>query len=320
MTIISRDFNMKIEELVTSVKVQEGNLTTDFIALSNYKAMFTTDWQDNYHGEVLHLDDIVNNKIKIAELKQMNADIKKLGNSEREILGLIEGYPGDCTGLTIGVKDFGFHEARVCISNGNWDGLVLANAKIKKAVTNNLVKLQAAGLTDEMFDIFKGKATNLDALNTSKNLLEEAKKQVVADNIVFLNTVYADMMKIADAGKRLFKFSNPKKAEGYSIRKLIGKITHKSTKEKVVIDSHICGTVYDFETEENLTGASVCNDSNGKIVVTKADGFFDIGGEASRTTKVIVKCPGYKDKVVDVEITKGTTMELDIDMVKEGDE
>ncbi len=306
---------MREEEFLTCAKEQDGNLANDILEFADYKSIFTNQWQDAYHTKVLGLDDIVMNKLMIAELKQMNSDIGIMAERERDSLNKIEGWANDGVGMTVAAKDFGFSGARKGINNGNWDKLVLSNNQIKAAIVANFGILGPLGLTTVKRDAFFSEIAAIDALNTAKNLKEEKKKQVVAANLVFFNDVYADMMFIADTGKRLYKISNPKKAEAYTISKILRRITHKVKKENtVIIDSHITGLIYSLETGEELEGAKVWTNNNLTGMLTKADGIFSVGGEAANTTKLYVSCTGYKDKVIDIEIDKGVTMELDVDM------
>ncbi|MEI8204900.1 MAG: hypothetical protein WCH34_17905 [Bacteroidota bacterium] len=312
---MKKKFYFTFEEFLSVIPFIRDSLVRDLAFYTAFSSVYDQDYVDALNLLIAELDSIVENKIKIKEVKVMTKDIYDKMILFRELLNFMDSYLLLATGLTVAPKDWPFKQTRKCITNKNVDGAILGLLGFKQLIDDNFDALEAVGYTDVKFVDFKTKLTALSALNETRNLKIEEKVLVINDNIVFFNKVFDQIRTIAKVGKNLFRISAPKKADDYTISKLLKRITHHVGKDaKVKPDAWIQGTLTDLLSGAKLKGVSVWTDSCNTVVITDENGFFKIGVTADITKMIFATLKNYIIVQEDIVIMKGITLQHDMEM------
>ena len=314
---MEKTFNFRIEELPSACEMIRDSFARDLTDFTTYAAKYNATYMSALDLKLKELDNLVNNKIKIGEVKKMTEVLYEATDSLRPLLAKIEGYVINAEGLTVPAKNFRFKEAREKITNKDMEGVLLENKTIKKLLEDNMTEVEAEGYTAAKHTEFSNLISDIDAQNRARNLKVDEKEAMVQANMVFLNTLYKEIKKIADIGKRLYKFTDKEKTGDYTISKIISRISNRTPSEpKKKGNSSIEGVVKDFETEVVMAGVKVWTNDNVKGVISGVDGAFKLSVMAENCTEIYASMKGYTDFKEEVEIDAGVAMELDVEMEK----
>ncbi|MEI6123855.1 MAG: carboxypeptidase-like regulatory domain-containing protein [Bacteroidota bacterium] len=296
-------------------------MTRDLTAFKNYKPKYVQAFLDALILRLADLVNLVDNKIKMGEVKKMTEDLYGEVEGMRPMLYSYEGYVEDAEEagtLNEAMKDFRFKFLRKAISSKDVDKVILEALTNWQTIDNNLTPIKDQGYTDAMHTAYQDMIADIDSKNTTRNLKMEEKEAIVQANMDFLNGIYKDCMRICNDGKRIYKYTSKDKLKDYTmsaIRRRISNIPAAATAKKVG-DAYIAGQVRDFETEEPLANKKVWTNDNLTGVMTDADGRYKIKVDSGKVTNIYCEIPLYDKFDEDVEVEAKVTMELDIEMEK----
>jgi hypothetical protein len=288
-------------------------------AFTAYMSNYNQAYLASFDTMLANLQNIVNNKIKIAELKVIT---ERLYNSLYEMqkqLSLIEGIVMRTSGLTIKAKDFRIVETRKMIFNNNIEAVAIEASHVVANISNNKTVLQAKGLTVQMQSSFQTLLTNIMQDTILQNVKTDEKEAVVQENLAFFNEAYTNIKDIADVGKRLFKYTDKEKLEDYTVNKIKNRITRKVEKKatEIKMNASIEGVARDFETQALMAGVKVWSNASAGFVMTNDKGYFKLPVNAEEAETLYAEFVGYKPNETDIELDAGVDMINDIDMEKE---
>lgn len=222
-----RKFNLRIEEMPVIGKFLYDSFERDFADFEEYSPDFNNAYKTAFEGKVEAVEDIVNPKKLIAELKKITQAMYKNIDSLRPIMNKLEGYANrvDPEDLTILAKDFGIKPVRDKISNKDQEALLENLKVVLQNVDDNLSALQAKGWTPAQDTQLRDKRQQIFDANAAQNLKMDAREAKVEENIPILNDLWATMQDVMDAGRvRLYKLTNKEKAGDYTLSKLKNRV------------------------------------------------------------------------------------------------
>lgn len=314
---MQRAFNCKIEEFPSVAKMMRDSFVRDLTAFTNYKPKYDQPYVDALDLKCTKLTDLVENKIKIAEMKKMTSDLYAMSDGIRDLLNKLQGYVEDAQGLTVGVKSFRFKEARAYIDKHDIDGLLAELLIIKQLTVDNKDALETEGYTSIQQTSFSDAITNIDQLHKQRNLKEDEKEAVIQANIVFLNELWQELSKIAADGKRLYKKSDPEKTGDYTFSTLLRRISNQSAENTKKYDSKFTGITKDFETLAILDGVKVWSNDNMDGATSDETGKYILPVNYSTVTTIYASYTGYNNYEMEIdEISQGAIVDMDIEMEK----
>lgn len=314
---MKKTFNFRIEEMPSTCEMIRDSFARDLPEFTTYAAKYNATYLSALDLKLKTLDNLVNNKIKMGEVKKMTEVLYGATDSLRPMLSKIEGYVISAEGLTVPVKNFRFKEAREKISGKDMEGVLLENKTIKKLLEDNMDAVKAEGYTAAKHTEFSNLISEIDTQNRTRNLKVDEKEAMIQANMVFLNGIFKEIKKIADIGKRLYIFTDKEKTGDYTFSKIIGRISNRTPKEpKKKGNSSIEGVVKDFETEVVMAGVKVWTNDNVKGVISGVDGVYKLSVMAENCTEIHASMKGYTDFKEELEMDAGVVMELDVEMEK----
>ena len=201
----------------------------DFIAFSSlYDDPFLTDLE----LERKAIEALVNPTKLNGELKVITGNIYSNQDLLTTNINYLEGYIKRAKGLTIGAKDFGIKAVRVCNRSGDIEGLV---SKIDIVTKNASDVINMAALTAVGFSVAKLKTiTDLRAAlkkgNDDQNSKINQRIILVGNNHAAINSFWAKLVDVCDAGKRIFKPISEEKKQQYVVSKLLSRMRKDAAK------------------------------------------------------------------------------------------
>lgn len=225
--MVKRKFRIRIEEMPVIGKFLYDSYNRDEADFAAYSPDFNAAYKTNFAEKLDAVENIVNPKKLIAELKKitkgMYANIEKL----RPIMNNLEGYVNrvDEEDLTILPEDFGIKPVRDNISNKDQEELLENLKVVLQNVDDNLAALQAKGWDDEQDTELRDLRDSIKDDNAAQNLKMDEREAKVQANMGTLNELWVIMSDVMDTGRvRLYKFKNPEKAGDYTLDKLKNRI------------------------------------------------------------------------------------------------
>ena len=311
-------FILTVSELVSFCKMVRDSLVRDLADFTIYKPKYDNAFVTALNLRIADLTDLVENKIKIGEVKKLTEALYALADGLRPFLTSYEGYVEDASGLSVGIKDFRFKQVRDAIGERDIDLLVIEVQTTWKLMDDNLAKIQPEGYTDEMHSSFKVLIEDIDTKNTERNLKVDEKEAMIQANMMFLNSIYKDIMKIAKDGKRIYKYTNPEKTGDYTMMAIRRRISNIPVKKDETLkeDAIITGIAMDFETEAPMLNVKIWTNNHTTAVYSDVNGVYTLKVNAETLTTLYAAFENYEDYEDDVEVEAGVTMELNIEMEK----
>ena len=222
-----RKFNLKIEEMPVIGRFLLNSFDRDFADFQNYSPDFDDAYRNNFKNQVEAVENIVNPKKLMGELKKITDGLYANIESLRPVMNKLEGYVKrvDANDLTMMPGDFGIKQVRDKIANKDQEAL-LENLKVViEHIDNNLAPLQAKGWDNAQDAQLREKRIQIKNANEAQNMKIDERQAMVQSNMDTLNALWVMMQDVMDAGRlRLYKFEDPEKAADYTLAKLKGRI------------------------------------------------------------------------------------------------
>lgn len=302
----------------THANVTRTEDARDFL---DYSPTYTAGYFEAYHGKIREVQMKVNTEVLEGELKLITAKLYLDINGLRPKLGKLEGYIYRAQGLTVGPKDFRLKYIRRHMSRKDVEGFLNEYGTLLRLVDDNLTALKAQGFKDADKTVLDGLMDTIRTGNTGQNLKMDEKEALVQANKGLILELWAMTADLLDAGKRIYKYTNPEKTNDYTATKLLQRIRQEKKKEEEAEPEVEMGILEIKVTNkadgEPLMGAEYEVEETGDTDLTDAEGE---GNEDLRvgTYTVRVSMDGFVEQTVsNVEITKDNTTDLDIELVPE---
>ena len=228
-----RKFYLKNEEMPVVGSFLLKSFETDMAHFQAYSPDFNPAYKAAYQAKLLEVDNIVNPRKILAELKKITDILYTDAENLRNHLQLLEGYVKRAEDLTIMPKDFGITALRKNLSRKNIEGVIEDLKVLFQNIDDNLPALQAKGFTNQAYDKLKALRDNIKLQNQKQNEKISQKQSLVDENIETLNQLWDMMSNIMDAGKRIAR-TNPKvQPDNYTKTKLQKRVNREITQSRL---------------------------------------------------------------------------------------
>ncbi len=142
-----KKFSCRYEELPVIGSFLRTNLERDKTDFLNYSPDYNDEFIANYTSKLNEVEEIVNPKNLIDEVKVITSKIANLMSSTRDLLNKLEGYVKRATGLKIKPEDFGIKAVREKISVRDVDDVGSTVKIVLKNSDDNIAALKQRKVT-----------------------------------------------------------------------------------------------------------------------------------------------------------------------------
>ena len=217
--IIMSRITIRLEDLVPVGTMTINSCETDIVDFEALSPEYSAAFIIAARTKMAAVDAIMNPRMLISErviiTQRLDTNMGLLLNP----INKLDYYVGSAVGLTILVKDFGISEVRVARNDGDMQALdtALRNLLANTAVPANLAALVAKGYSVAQNTII----VNLRAAFSTDNADQVAKDKQISTlrtgNAPVLQGFWDLLSQIWLGGKTIYKVSNPKNAEFYTL-------------------------------------------------------------------------------------------------------
>jgi len=172
----------------------------------------------------LAIEALVNPVQIMAELKVISNRLYSNQSEVTKQINFLEGYVKRASGLTIAMKDFGFHAVRAANQSGNMQKLVDKLGIVTVNAQNNLAALILKGYSAAKQATLIALMNQMDTDNGDQNKKINERMLLVESNHGIMNTFWDNMVDVCDAGKRIFKPVSEEKKQEYVITSVISRL------------------------------------------------------------------------------------------------
>lgn len=169
--------------------------------------------------------------------------------------------------------------------------------------TTLLAELASEGLTQTMLTNLTNLTDSFDDAIDAQKLMIAERDSATEDRINKGNTLYAELSRLCSIGRSLFIDTDPAKYNDYVIYGSTG--TNPSLK----------GVVQDSVSHEPLSDATIDITSVGIIIISNAEGKFEVHALEEGGYDINVSRPEYQPQTIPVTITAGQTTEIEVNLV-----
>jgi hypothetical protein len=219
-----RQYNCRIEELGPTAKLA-------FAQYTKYRDDFTevsTDFGDafdaNFTTKLLKFEALVPSHQRqmtaAEETRRLNAAAKALRDPLNR-LDIQIGKADQLKTLTVAAKDMGLSAVRAAINNRNIEGLDNALGGLIKLIETNQPALTDRGMKAQALTDLRTARTSLGLSNTEQDSGRLESVELTAENIKAANDLWTDVAEILRVGKLLYKVTNKKRAQAFTMARLL---------------------------------------------------------------------------------------------------
>lgn len=303
----------KLEEVSPIAKIilkQFAIDQTEIVKLyPNYNAAYVTTIETKF----TKVDALINPSLLIGKISQATQSINTEASALLPQLNIFEGYVNRAKNLSVEPKYFGISSIRVAINKENIEGVIDGLDTFIKVIADgtNQAKLIAEGMTAQQIAYLSTTKSSLLNKKTDRTLLSNQKENLVKDNYVLINSLWADLTDLCDVGKRVFKNTNPKKVKNYTMNNLIGEVRRQVSLNgfKGIVSSQ----------DVNLNGAFIellpLEAGRRRTTKSKKGGIFQIPRITPGSYILNVSLKGYEKFSVNVIIENGNFLAQNIHLV-----
>ena len=123
--------------------------------------------------------------------------------------------------LTVAAKAMGLGPVRAAINNRNIEGLELALGDLLQLIGTNQQALTAKGMKPKALTDLRAARQGLGLSNTTQDSGRLDSVELTAENIKAANALWVLVAEILRTGRLLYKETNPKRAQGFTMARLL---------------------------------------------------------------------------------------------------
>ena len=197
---------VRLDEVITFGSFVLASYVTNLSDFTDYSSEYTAAYGTAVGNELKLVSGLIVPKQLNSELKVITQRIYLNQATVATSMNLLEGYINRAVGLTIAAKDFGIKAVRKSNRSGDIEGLGTALDNLNKnvKVPVNMTALIAKGYSAAKEIAFETLISSLKGDNTAQNSKINEREVLVKNNHVAVNTIWAKINDICDAGKRIY--------------------------------------------------------------------------------------------------------------------
>ncbi len=154
------------------------------------------------------------------ETRRLNAAAKAL-RQPLNVLDIQIGKAAKLKTLTVAAADMGLRPVRAAISNRNIEGLDQALGELIGLVETNQKALTDRGMKAQALADLRTARQGLGLSNTTQDLNRLGSVELTAENIRAANALWEDVAEILRTGRLLYKETNKKRAQSFTLARLL---------------------------------------------------------------------------------------------------
>ena len=310
----------RFEEITTVVDIIIGRVTRDYDDFRNYSP---TVFDAQFIPDLTALNDDVEAKthtrVYLNQLKVFTANIRRDMELVKAKLWEMEGYIVLAKNeLPIALKDFRIKDVRDKIHKHDVEGAMGKLDITMGQVDEHFTPIKAKGYTDAKRAEMTTLKVGINRANRDQELKKDEKEAAVKANEGIILELWEKASVVLDAGKRIYRYTNPDKAKEYTATEIKKRIRNEQPEEKAeteVAFGSLAGKTTNKANDEYLPDVEVLIVETGDADTSDEDGDYMVDKVKVGKYTVEASLEGFKDKlVVNVEIKKDQTTNLDIEM------
>lgn len=226
------NFSFKIEELSPVATWCNSLLKQYQVDFKDYSTEFADPYPADIDTKITNVNELISTKLFIGELSTSTQKLYKNMDDSRPLLLQLEGYIKRAEkNLTTPAKSFDLKLLRKCISSKDAEGFNMNLKSILQLVNANITVLQDKGLKPALLTALGEILTNNYTFAQDQNNKMLDKEKAVKENSEALNDLWKDCQNILDAGKRIYKYSNPDLLKNFTLTHIRKTFNHSNNKK-----------------------------------------------------------------------------------------
>jgi hypothetical protein len=223
------NLSIRIEELSPFARWLFALLKQYQQQFSDYSPDFAETFTAILQRKIDTVDNLVSSELFIGELSKATQRLTDKMIAARPPLLLLEGYVKRAApNLDVLAKDFNFPAVRKCINGSDAEGFRKKLGSLLQLVDANTTILQAKGLKPELRQKLGTILSESAVLAQEQNDKMLAKEKAVKENTELLNELWNDCLNIMDAGKRIFKYTDPDMVKNFTRTYILQTMRHET--------------------------------------------------------------------------------------------
>ena len=225
--LISRDYNCKDEELPVIGNFVSFSFRRDLADFTAFSPKFDLEYTSDFDSKIAQAEEVIAPESETLELKTLTENLNSAMDGLIDPINRVNGYLQLAQPtLSMNAAGFGLTNLRAGITKKDAES-VLNNLH---TVSQNLLKyktqLATQGLSDELCNRFTTAAAVIAETKQARYEIIVRRKNIVQDNVILFNSLFAQLSEILKVGKILYKASNAVKTEEYTFDELKKQVRH----------------------------------------------------------------------------------------------
>ena len=226
------NFSFKIEELSPVATWCNSLLKQYQVDFKDYSTDFADPYPTDIDTKIIKVNELISTKLFIGELSTATQKLYKNMEATRPMLLQLEGYIKRAEkNLTTPAKSFDLKLLRKCISSKDAEGFNMNLKSLLQLVNANASVLQDKGMKPAMLTALGEILTNNYTYAQDQNNKMLDKEKAVKENADILTDLWKDCQNILDAGKRIYKYSNPDMLKNFTLTHIRKTFNHSNNKK-----------------------------------------------------------------------------------------
>jgi hypothetical protein len=229
----ARNYKCKDEELPVICEYASFSFKRDLADFTAYSPIFDQDYAEAFDQKITSINELVNPKIDTAERKIITARLYATMEGTLDPINRLEGYIKLAKNtIPITAKDFGIKILRDKIHRGDAEGTLRNLRLVAENIDKYRTELNNVGFTAPLATQFTEAIISIDADNDQQYELLSKRKLLVLVNLGQFNDLYTQLNTICNAGKIIYRNTNPEKVKEYTFSYLLSKVRIPSRRQR----------------------------------------------------------------------------------------
>jgi len=221
--------SLRHEELPEVGGFVKESLSRDLDSFNSFSGIYNADYLLGFQGSITNAMNVIGNYDKKKLLKNLTTRLYNRIKNSRNLIGKIEFFVKRANGqLDIQYIDFGFKALRANISSKNVEGITVHMQALLNNVVRNHDVLLGAGYKTALSDSLETLLTTIRSENQQQNILIGEKEAQTIERNKLLSNLWMYISEVCEAGKLIFRDSEPEKLKDYTYSELKKRVRHSA--------------------------------------------------------------------------------------------
>ena len=217
------------EELPVVGGFVKESVSRDMVKFTNFSEIYNADYLIGFQGSIDNAMNVIGQNDKKKLLKNLTTRLYNRIKNSRNLVGKIEFFVKRAKGqLDIQYLDFGFKALRAAISSKNVEGITVHMQALLNNVVRNHDVLLGVGYKTALSDSFETLMATIRSENQQQNILIGEKEAQTIERNKLLSNLWVYISEVCEAGKLIFRDSEPEKIKDYTYSELKKRVRHNA--------------------------------------------------------------------------------------------